>query len=169
MHHKDTCNAFIGFLLAVSLTGCQPNRSYLAQEPAARSEPHDSLFQHTVEGFSHCQLDDLFIDEYSQSTTNEYLLLNEHRRCDNTEALATYCIDERFHGLHVIRLSVPRTTWPVFSMHFSDSLEHAQETLVSVLGNTFRPSAASRQGVQPELIEDPSDTTGSVLICTKTD
>lgn len=153
---------------ALALTACQTNPAITPSSPTATAgEESPSLFEQAVSGFDKCQLGDLFIDEYSQSTSNAYLLANADRQCETTETLVTYCIDERFHGLPVSRLSVPRTTWPIFAMYFPVPVEEARRRLESELGRSFHPSEGSRQGSLPELIEDQTDASRSILICTK--
>jgi len=52
-------------------------------------------------------------------------------------------------------------------MYFSVPLNEARRTLEAELGSSFPPSKDSRQGIVPELIQDPNDASRSVLICTK--
>ena len=154
-------------LVTLTLTACQVRRDGTPSTTALANENSPSLFEQSVNGFDRCQLGDLFIDEYSQSTSNIYLLANADRQCEITETLVTYCIDEQFHGLRVSQLSVPRSTWPIFAMYFSVPLNEARRTLEAELGSSFPPSKGSRQGIVPELIQDPNDASRSVLICTK--
>ncbi|QCO67894.1 hypothetical protein E5843_09195 [Luteimonas yindakuii] len=111
----------------------------------------------------------LFIDEYTQVTPNPYLQAIEDRRCDTSDTLVTYCIQERFHGLPVAGLAIPRTTLPVFALYFDVPLEAARSTLMARLGKDFRQSHASLLGAEPELVRDPADAFASILICTKHD
>lgn len=153
--------------IVIGLSACHSGSSSTSNLTATAKERLPSLFEQATDGFERCQLGDLYIDEYSQSTSNAYLLANADRQCEVTETLVTYCIDEQFHGLHVSRLTVPRTTWPIFAMYFSAPVEEARNTLESALGRSFHPSEGSRRGILPELIEDPTDTSRSILICTK--
>lgn len=156
-------------LLSAALPGC--SRDQVDKRPAVPVAPTTlpSLFEQATQGFTTCDLDDLFIDEYTQTTSNPYLRTIEDRHCDVSETLVTYCIDEQFHGLEVTRLAVPRTSLPVFALYFDADLEEGRSMLMARFGKDFRESMNSRLGVEPELARDPADASASVLICTKPD
>ncbi|GAB3052472.1 hypothetical protein [Stenotrophomonas tumulicola] len=146
---------FVSTLGLVGLVGC------------ATAANATSGFAKATAGFEQCTLGTLYFDEYRQTTTDPYLKTIESQRCDSDEVLASFCVDERFHGLKVHRLAVPKTTTPVFALYFDDDLATARQQLKRGLGSEFRPSAASEKGARPELIKDPADPGKSVLICTK--
>jgi len=118
-------------------------------------------------GFTDCDLGDLHIDEYDGQTRHPYLSRIADKRCDSDETLASYCINEQYHGLAVRKIAVPKTTFPVFALYFDADLTTARAALKRALGAEFRPSEASELGTKPELIKDPADPHRSVLICTK--
>ena len=156
-------------LASATLPGCGSDQvGKMPTGPVAPTQP-PSLFEQATQGFTTCDLGDLFVDEYTNTTSNPYLLTIEDRRCDVSETLVTYCIDEQFHGLDVTRLAVPSTTLPVFALYFDADLEEGRSTLMARLGKDFRESTNSRLGVEPELVQDPADDSASILICTKPD
>ncbi|WP_156170304.1 hypothetical protein [Luteimonas sp. FCS-9] len=156
-------------VLSTALFGCSASLADEALSSAADAHDPSPQFEKATRGFPTCALADLFIDEHSQTTTSPYLRTIEAHRCETSDTLVTYCIDERFHGLAVRRLAVPRTTFPVFALYFSDDLEHSRSTLLARLGTDFRASPRSRAGAAPELVQDPDDASASILICTKPD
>lgn len=161
---SDLKSCFIAVAL-VAFTGCSGSGD--VYDLKAPNKEGASLFLEVASRFEKCEMGDLYIDEFSRSTSNDYLLANESRQCGVTEDVVTYCVDEQFYGLSVSRISVPRTTWPVFALHFSESLNVARRKLQSEFGHSFHLSESSRAGVRPELSRDPSDHSGSVLVCTK--
>lgn len=156
-------------LLSAALSACVGARIGNVPGRTDQQDSEASIFENATRGFTSCQLGSLFIDEHARATPSPYLQAIEDRRCDVTDTLVTYCIQERFHGLPVTRLAVPRTTLPVFALYFDVPLEAARSTLMARLGKDFRPSHASLLGAEPELIRDPADALGSILICTKHD
>ncbi|MCD7099401.1 hypothetical protein [Stenotrophomonas sp. MMGLT7] len=127
----------------------------------------ESGFGQETAGFANCQLGDLYLDEYSGTTRSRYLQSLAGKRCDREDTLAQFCIAERFNGLKVIRLAVPKTTTPIFALYLDADLETARATLKQTLGSEFHASPASAQGKVPELIQDPENDRASILICTK--
>lgn len=124
-------------------------------------------FAEATAGFDRCRLGALYVDEGSQVPQSPYLKALEPKRCDRDNVLATYCINEKFHGLTVTRLAVPKTTLPVFALYIDAPLEDARRALKRSMGSDFRASPESSQGARPELMEDPDDADRSVLICTR--
>lgn len=155
--------------LSTALSGCNGNQVDNATIDASDATTSSLLFEQATQGFPTCDMGDLFIDEYTQMPSSPYLQAIENHRCDTSDTLVTYCIDEQFQGLAVTRLAVPRTTFPVFALYFSADLEVARSTLMAKLGKDFRDSPESQLGVAPELVQDPADASASVLICTKPD
>lgn len=130
-----TIYALGSILLALGLTGCAsaepglPQASKAAGAKArseasgtsfhARSEqPVDNGFAEATAGFADCDLGSLYIDEYDKTTRNPYLQSMQVHRCDQDDILASYCINENFHGPKVNRLAVPKTTTAVFALYF---------------------------------------------------
>ncbi len=124
-------------------------------------------FAEATAGFDRCRLGALYVDENSQSPQSPYLKQLEPKRCDRDDVLAIYCVNEKYHGLTVTRLAVPKTTLPVFALYFDAPLEEARRALKRSLGSEFKASPASAQGARPELMADPDAPHQSVLICTK--
>ncbi|MGY0651023.1 hypothetical protein ACW7GZ_04000 [Luteimonas sp. A537] len=160
--------AAVLFLFA-ALLGCNGSQVHNATVDASDATTSRSLFEQATHGFPTCDMGDLFIDEYTRTSSSPYLEAIEDFRCNTSDTLVTYCIDEQFLGLAVDRLAVPRTTLPVFALYFDADLETARSTLMAKLGKDFRESAESQFGVAPELVQDPADASASVLICTKPD
>ena len=171
MQHSSPTHAVgvMAVLLSTALSACSGNQAGKAPVGNVGVVAPPSLFEQATQGFPTCDMGDLFIDEYTQRTSSPYLQAIEERRCATSDMLVTYCIDERFQGLAVTRLAVPRTTFPVFALYFHADLEVARSTLMAKLGKDFRDSPESRLGAEPELVRDPADASASVLICTKTD
>lgn len=166
--HVNSMLAAVVFL-STALFGCNGNQVDNATVDASDATTSSFLFEQATQGFPTCDMGDLFIDEYTQTPSSPYLQAIENYRCDTSDTLVTYCIDEQFQGLAVTRLAVPRTTFPVFALYFAADLEVARPTLMAKLGKDFRESPTSQLGAAPELVQDPDDASASVLICTKTD
>lgn len=150
-----------GFLVAalLALAACQSTKPLPPAQPG--------LFAEATRGFTRCELGDLFIDAFSQTTSNPYLRSVDGQQCGTTDTLSSFCINEAFHGLPVRRLDVPNDTWPIFALYFAVPIEQARAKLLKSLGSEFRPSVQSKAGLVPELAPDPNHAAGSVLVCTK--
>lgn len=155
--------------LPAAVFGCNGKQVDNATIDASDAATSSLLFEQATQGFPTCDMGDLFVDEYTQTPSSPYLQTIENYRCDTSDTLVTYCIDEQFQGLAVTRLAVPRTTFPVFALYLAADLEMARSTLMAKLGKDFRESPASQLGAAPELVQDPEDASASVLICTKPD
>lgn len=132
--------------LPTALFGCNGKQIDNPTIKASDATTSSSLFEQATQGFSTCDMGDLFVDEHTQTPSSPYLQAIENYRCDTSDTLVTYCVDERFQGLAVTRLAVPRTTFPVFALYFTAELEMARSTLMAKLGKDFRESSASQLG-----------------------
>lgn len=124
-------------------------------------------FDQAVAGFPECRLPGLHVDLETGRPASPYFSRHRLTPCETTDTLTSYCLQERFHGLPVTRLTIPNTTFPVFALYFDADLATARKSLKRALGSEFEASKKSRAGIALELLADPRDASRSVLVCTK--
>lgn len=173
--------SFKSFMVAAALAACGCSQ---AKPPAVASAPEPATspavqpqapapastpvsFEQAVAGFPGCDLPGLYIDLETGQPASPYFAQHGLAPCETTDKLTTYCIKERFHGLPVVRMAIPNTTFPVFALYFDADLATARKSLKRALGSEFKASGKSRDGIVPELLADPKDGKRSILVCTK--
>ena len=138
---------------------------------APRKQP-DVDFERMLRGFLRCHYDGMWVPGdfgvRSEFPDNPYFKMHKAKSCGSDEEFSHYCVEEVFHGLDVTRIAVPiQGGIPRVSIFVHQELRLARQILRAKVGFEFRESAASAEGIAPELKQDPQDVIASVLVCNR--
>ncbi|RXK64252.1 hypothetical protein ERT44_16345 [Stenotrophomonas sp. MA5] len=132
----------------------------------------DSDFGRMLVGFHQCRYEGLFVNDLpGQPTTAPdigWFRAHPAAACGRDDDFHYFCMSERYQGLDVRRMALPRTGGlPSVALYLKQDLATARSILQQQLGSDFRSSPASEAGIAPELVADPADASGSILVCTR--
>lgn len=152
------------FTLGVMRTGAAtPTIAFIALMAGPLAPVYASL-EKLLPDLHRCKSGDFYLDPVTHEPRSDYLRMRTPYKIEN--GFAYYRVETTFHGLLVVDLMVPASTWGVLAVTFDAPLSKARAALKRKLGSEFRSVEDHDAGKAPLLIEDRTHKGRTVLVCT---
>lgn len=161
--------AWTALLLSTGVAAAPAVAPSVAAPPAAAAPV--ASFETMLAGFAQCRYEGLYVSDVAgqaeAAPDTPWFRAHPGIACGQDENFHYLCLNERYHGLEILRMAVPGAGGIASVMLYArQDLASARAILKATLGSEFRASRAADRGDAPLLLADPGNPRASVLVCT---